>query len=245
MIKIKSLNFFAIKIYYFLVDRILKRILDYISFPIIDTLPKDICEYLQIDKSEYIQSLKTLNYIKSHDGWQKDYDKWLKNSLYYFYDLPIFHRNQKAAFIMDAFLQYFQPKNLKILDFGSGIGTRSLIYAKRNKVTLVEINEKLLDFSKWRFKKYYLKGNFYTQIPKEEKYDIIMLLDVIGHLTDPIKIINKICSSLNKNGILRITFDNRADSEDHIIHRNKEIDFHKIFEENGLKKIFKTRYRKI
>ena len=145
---------------------------------------------------------------------------------------------------MDAFLQYFQPKNLKILDFGSGIGTRSLIYAKKNKVTLVEINEKLLDFSKWRFKKYKLKANFYTQIPKEEKYDIIMLLDVIGHLTDPIETINKICSSLKKNGILRITFDDRANSKDQSIHRNKEIDFHKIFEERGLEKIYKTHYRK-
>ena len=72
-----------------------------------------------------------------------------------------------------------------------------------------------------------------------------MVLDVIGHLTEPVKVMNQICMSLKKNGILRITFDNSNYSWAHSIHRNKEIDFYKIFKENRLIKIYSTHYKKI
>jgi len=140
---------------------------------------------------------------------------------------------------------YFGKKKLKILDFGSGIGTRSFIYAKRNDVTLVEINKKLLDFSEWRFKKYNLKGEFYNKLPKNRKFDLIVLLDVIGHLMEPIKIISELCDSLKKQGILRISFDNLEYSWAGGIHRNKEINFHKLLVEKGLTKINSNYYKKV
>lgn len=109
--KIKIYHFFITKIYNVLVDQILRKLFSIIPFPIVDTLYDDVCEYLQIDTSKYIESIKALEYNKTHDGWQKDYNKWLKNSIYYLYDLPRFHKDQKIALIVDALLQHFQQKN--------------------------------------------------------------------------------------------------------------------------------------
>ena len=217
----------------------------YIPFPIVDNLINDIPKYLQLDKSEFILSLKSLDYLEIYNSYNTDYEKWLKTSLFYFYDLARWHRIEKINFITDWIRQRFEPRNLEILDFGAGIGTRALVYAKRNNITLVEINKRLLDFSKWRFQKYNLKGDFYNEIPVGTKYDVIMVLDVIGHLIDPKKVISRICSSLKKNGYLRITFDNSTESSNRGVHRNKEIDFHSLILKNGLKKIFSNYYVKI
>ena len=214
----------------------------FLPFPIIDELPDDISEYLQINKSELMESIKTGNFKKMSETFHDDYNKWLEINNYYFYDLCNWHLQGKFSFIL---MSLFQPKNLNILDFGSGIGTRALIYSKKNKITLVEINKKMLDFSKWRFMKYDRKADFYTELPKNKKFDMILLIDVIGHLIEPIKHINQICSSLKKNGILEVTFDNFFESSKGYLHRNKEIDFHKLFEERGLIKLDSLHYKKI
>lgn len=210
-------------------------------FPIIDRLPDDICEYLKIDKAKFMESIKTRSHKKNFNDYKEDYDKWLKESNYYFYDLCRWHLQEKFSLSLEFI---FQPKNLKILDFGSGIGTRSLICSKKNAMTLVEINKKLLDFSKWRFKKFHREGEFYLQIPEDKTYDMVMLFDVIGHLMKPIEIISQICSSLKKNGILKVTFDNFYETSLDDRHRNREIDFPKLFRENGLIKIDSMHYKK-
>ena len=217
----------------------------YFPFPLVDNLISEVTEYLQIEKSEFISSINSFKYDEIYNGYKTDYENWLKTSLYYFYDLVRWHRVEKITFITDWVRQHFEPRNLEILDLGAGIGTRALIYAKRNNVTLVEINERLLDFSQWRFQKYNLKGEFCSEIPAGKEYDIIMVLDVIGHLTDPKNTLSRICSSLKKNGFLRITFDNSTESSKGGVHRNKEIDFRKLILKNGLKKSFSTHYVKL
>ena len=103
----------------------------------------------------------------------------------------------------------------------------------------------MLDFSKWRFKKYNRDGDFCLELPKTKKFDRILLIDVIGHIEEPIKIINQICSSLKENGILEVTFDNFNESSKNKLHRNKEVNFHKLFKENGLIKIDLQHYLKL
>jgi len=210
-------------------------------FPIIDKLPDDICEYLNVNKTKFLESIKTGVYRKKYDGYQEDYEKWLKTSDYYFYDLCRWHLKEKSYFVLKSFLQ---PKNLNILDFGSGIGTRALIHSKKNQMTLVELNKRMLDFSKWRFGKYNRKGKFFQYIPEDFKYDIIMAIDVVGHLTDPINIISQIYSALKKNGILSVKIDTFEFTSKKGIHRNKEINFPKLFKELGFKKIDLMHYKK-
>ncbi|MEJ2252293.1 MAG: class I SAM-dependent methyltransferase [Candidatus Lokiarchaeota archaeon] len=218
----------------------------FIPFPLIDNLPSDISEFLNIDKVKFLNLLKNKRYKEIFKGYRKNYKNWLKNSDYYFYDLCRWHQERKIKFFFEYFFPFseFYPKGLDLLDFGSGIGTNSLIYAKRNNVFLVEINEKLLNFSKWRFKKYKRKGHFYSEIPQNKKFDMIILIDVIGHLLEPNKIITKLCASLKPEGILRVTFDNFQKSTDLKLHRNFEIDFHKTFIENGLTQLNKNHYQK-
>jgi len=208
-----------------------------IKFPLIDNLPSDISEYLGINKDEFLYCLKMGSYHEKYRDYKYNYRKWLLNSFYYFYDLCEWHLKDKLGYVLVSIIILFSRKKLKILDFGSGIGTRALIMSRRNEVTLVEINKNLLNFSKWRFKKYNRKADFYPELPKGKIYDIIFLVDVIGHLTEPIKTINQVCSSLKKGGFLKVTFDNFKESSSRDIHRNKEINFHRIFEQKGLSKI--------
>lgn len=211
----------------------------YFPLKIIDDIPNDIIEYLNLDNLEFFNLYR--NY-KSNMGYNKekyDYQTWLLENKYYFFDLYRWHYREKISFIFDFYRQIVKLgwRNLQILDFGSGTGTRSLILARNNYLTLVEINEKLLDFSKWRFKKYDKKAEFSDKIPLDRKYDLILLIDVIGHLTEPIKCIDDICSVLKKNGLLYITFDNFNYTSQNSIHRNKEINFKELLKKKGLVKI--------
>ena len=222
---------------------IIKKIINVFPLPEIDDLPNDICEFLQFDKFKFLKSLKDRIYKGIYNGYKEQYDKWLKSSNYYFYDLCRWHLDGKHSFL---FSNYFtMPKGFNILDFGSGIGTRSLIYSKKNKMTLVEINKKLLAFSEWRFKKYHRTASFYSSIPEKGSYDMVLLVDVIGHLTEPIKVISQIASSLKKNGILYVTLDNFKDSSSQGIHRNKEVNFYDLFKENGLVKLTPNHFKKV
>jgi SAM-dependent methyltransferase len=224
-----------------------KKVINYYPFPIIDDLVKDVCQFLGLEKKKYLNHLYKKDYKTFLAPTSKEseiYEEWLKGSTYYFYDLCQWHQNKKLYFLIK---NLFQPSNLHILDFGSGIGTHSLIYAKKNFITLVEINEMLLDFTKWRFKKFKLinKANFYKKIPKNQRFDMILLMDVIGHLTNPESIISYICSALKEGGILRVTFDNVIDENDDIFHRNKNINFNNLFINNNLKRINKHHYIRI
>ncbi len=73
---------------------------------------------------------------------------------------------------------------------------------------------------------------------------MILLVDVIGHLIEPVKVIFQICSCLKKGGILKVTFDNFNITSNHSIHRNKEVNFHNLFVKFGLSKISPSKYIK-
>lgn len=210
-------------------------------FPIIDNLPDDICEYLHITKPDFLNMIKTGMFRSTYDGYQNDYEKWLQESVYYFYDLCEWHVRTKARFIIRSI---FQPSRKDILDFGSGLGTRALIYAKKNRVTLVEINGKTLDFSRWRFNKYHRDGDFYTKLPSHKEYDVVLLIDVIGHLVEPYVTICDLCNVIKEDGILKVTFDLFQDTDERGIHRNSEIDFDRLFVQNGMSRIDSITYRK-
>ena len=110
---------------------VLINTLYFLPFPIIDDLPDDICDYLQINKSEFMKSIKTNQFKQLIEGFQEDYNKWLLNSNYYFFSLCKWHLQEKFSYVIRSL---FQPKKLRILDFGSGIGTRALVYSKKTEL---------------------------------------------------------------------------------------------------------------
>ncbi len=98
-------------------------------------------------------------------------------------------------------IQAYKKKG-KILDVGAGYGLlSSILYEKGYEIFIIEPNNTA----------YYLKGKKirHYRTPVEEfvsksktKYDVILLMDVIEHLKDPLTVLKKLRFHLNKKGIV-------------------------------------------
>ena len=101
--------------------------------------------------------------------------------------------------VVNIIYQSFKCKGEKILDFGAGIGTLSLIYEnisgiRPNCVELDSVNRKALE----------KKGFKVLESIKHSKtnFDAIFSSNVLEHIKDDEKAILEICKKLNKNGYL-------------------------------------------
>ena len=106
-------------------------------------------------------------------------------------DLAAWHISSKVYIADTLKLQQRFSRNL-VLDFGGGIGTHALANAMSNRVEhvfFVDINQTNRDFVEYRAKKLGV-GNKLTfcetiQETKISKFDTIICLDVLEHLSDP------------------------------------------------------------
>ena len=106
-------------------------------------------------------------------------------------DLAAWHISSKDYIADTLKLQQRFSRNL-ILDFGGGIGTHALANAMSTKVEhvfFVDINQTNRDFVEYRAKKLGVvnKLTFCKTIleTKISKFDTIICLDVLEHLSDP------------------------------------------------------------
>ncbi len=106
-------------------------------------------------------------------------------------DLAAWHISSKNYIADTLKLQQRFSRNL-VLDFGGGIGTHALANAMSNKVEhvfFVDINQTNRDFVEYRAKKLGVgdKLTFCKAIEetKKSRFDTIVCLDVLEHLSDP------------------------------------------------------------
>ncbi len=106
-------------------------------------------------------------------------------------DLASWHISSKAYISDTLKLQQRFSKNL-VLDFGGGIGTHALANAMSGNVEhvfFVDINQTNRNFVEYRSKKLGVdkKISFFKTIQETEvsKFDTIVCLDVLEHLSDP------------------------------------------------------------
>ena len=135
-----------------------------------------------------------LNSIKSIRDMKKNYEsEYIENELTH----PWFKaRTQLFLSILP------QQKNLKILDYGCGTG--NFLNALKNNgycnLFGVEVS-KNENFNKGSFREIQIKSS----IPKDHKYDLILMMDVLEHIEDDCAIINILKSHLNPKGKLIIS----------------------------------------
>ena len=106
-------------------------------------------------------------------------------------DLAAWHISSKDYITDTLKLQQRFSRNL-VLDFGGGIGTHALANAMNSKVEhvfFVDINQTNRNFVEYRAKKLGVdnKLSFYKTIKetKNYKFDTVVCLDVLEHLSDP------------------------------------------------------------
>ena len=106
---------------------------------------------------------------------------------------------KSRVLIFDSILQNLKlKKNIKILDYGSGVGSNIAMLKKYGKVDSLEPNIIATKF---------LKKTFKIKIIKKlkKKYNLILLADVIEHIKNDRKKIKEIFGALNNNGYLILT----------------------------------------
>ena len=107
------------------------------------------------------------------------------------------------------------------LDFGAGVGSGSLLFARHGlEVALADISAPLLEFSQWRFQSRGLPGEFFdlkTRGLPTESFDIVTAMDVFEHLADPVEAVEKLWNVLKRGGFLFGRFHAEPD-EDRPVH---------------------------
>jgi 2-polyprenyl-3-methyl-5-hydroxy-6-metoxy-1,4-benzoquinol methylase len=94
----------------------------------------------------------------------------------------------------------------RYLDFGSGVGSGAILFARHGLVTtLADISATLLRFARWRFARRGLPATFLdlkaSALP-HDAFDMITAMDVFEHLTDPIAAADQLCAALKVGGYL-------------------------------------------
>ena len=126
-----------------------------------------------------------------------------------------------------------KPK--KIIDIGCGIGENSIMLKRAGmNVVLADLDSVSLNFAEFRFKKHGLKYETW-KIDKEEapneKFDVILLFDVVEHLPkEELKIlVDKIIKMKHKDTklMMTITFGN---TEDYPEHFNADLEYKSLVE---------------
>lgn len=115
----------------------------------------------------------------------------------------------------------------KYLDFGSGVGSGTILFARNGfQVYLADISTPLLDFAKYRFKKRMLSAEFIdlkSENLPDHFFDVITVFDVLEHIKDPIGLLTELREQIHDNGIIILNTPFREDKDRpmHIVNNEK------------------------
>ncbi len=103
------------------------------------------------------------------------------------------------------------------LDFGSGVGSGAILFARHGLATsLADISSTLLGFARWRFAQRGLPATFIdlkTSTLPNEAFDLITAMDVFEHLTDPVATVDQLSAALKVGGYIFGRFAAEPDDE--------------------------------
>lgn len=117
------------------------------------------------------------------------------------------------------------------LDFGAGVGSGALLFARHGfPVALADISSPLLRFSAWRFSTRSLSAQYLDLkacgLPSQA-FDLVTAMDVFEHLVDPAAAVEPLWQALKPGGFLfaRLGAESDEDRPQHIVQ-----DFEPTFE---------------
>lgn len=119
----------------------------------------------------------------------------------------------------------------RYLDFGAGVGSGGILFARqRLQTALADVSSSLLHFSAWRLGIRNLDVRYIdlklSGLPSQA-FDVITAMDVFEHLSDPVEEVKTLWKALKPGGFLyaRISPEADEDRPQHIVH-----DFEPTFE---------------
>jgi SAM-dependent methyltransferase len=162
--------------------------------------------------------------VQVDPGSRESIERYYDGNRDYLYDLMEWH----ALRFDDSPLGYVTALDFALrrgckshLDFGSGVGAGTLLFARHGfTVALADISSTLLGFSRWRLERRGIDAEYYdlkAQKLPTDRFDMITAMDVFEHLTDPIAVIDELARALRPGGYLFGRFHADVD-EDHPQH---------------------------
>src|SRR5665213_1808360 len=107
-------------------------------------------------------------------------------------------------------------KNLKPghhLDFGSGVGTASLLFNRCGwQITLADVSTPLLDFARWRLSRSNVPAEFIDlnrDTLEERRYELITAFNTMAHVPNVRQTISELRTALKPEGLLVFDIDAR------------------------------------
>lgn len=154
---------------------------------------------------------------------EDDIKKFYKINTFQPFSLAFWHMTNGQRKLRSRIIELSQGN---ILDYGGGIGDTSLMLAKKGlDVTYADISGKTLEFAQWLMKKNNHPEIKVFDIDKDREriwsrnYDTIISIDVVEHLLQPQKVIERMAEHLNENGRLIITgLSSSGSTDDHPMH---------------------------
>lgn len=178
--------------------------------PEIYSLPADLASYLYISKPEELMAEIAKGKLALAELWEKKPTGQSDLQFYrrkdvgqaYIRDLGLWHINPKIAQLFSGNLASYKNKGLRILDFGSGIGTTALMLSEGNEVDCLEPNWTLRDFTEYRAKRHGRRIGFITGDLPKGSHDLALCIHVLEHLEKPEEAAAKIHAALKPGGLL-------------------------------------------
>jgi len=168
------------------------------------TLLADFMEYQGIsDEAEAHRQFKQAE-LTAKQQWLElrpqtaaDKARFYRQADYYIADLTHWLlRDSAVAAFLNMLRQYLSKYQLRtVLDYGCGIGTQGLALAEAGaEVTLMDIEGPVWDYAQWRAKKHGLfdKVRWAPLAPILDEYDLMLCVDVIGHVPDPFRLLDEL-----------------------------------------------------
>lgn len=150
-------------------------------------------------------------------------------------------------FHSEGIIKDYKPNiNIKLLEFGAGLGGDLINFEKRGFTNLhfFEISKICIEFMSFLKKKYQLKINILQELEKD--YDIIFSIDVIEHIPNQKEVMEDLFKRLKVGGVFFLGYHFTPKGEEgRPSHYEEKHPISKLFEENGFKQITSSVYKKI
>ena len=225
----------------------------FVPHQIIELGVSDIVDITGEDRNDILEKLKigygnaklVEKWLSTNPTNKEERDLYYRTAYEYLYDLCAYNAWEETLIRYNSIVEISRGK--KVLDFGGGIGTLSLLlYSLGIDTTYYDLGGCNSDFAIKRFKKYNTNIKWclddYRKI--KETFDVIVFFDVLEHLEDPVRVVKDVSGLLSCDGGLIYIFAPFSAIESHPMHLipngKKYIDFSefdKELKDNNILKI--------
>ena len=165
---------------------------------------------------------------------------------------PNFQRWQKAREISDDRAKFVQkiisteilPEGLFILDIGAGEGNTSRLFAQKNFVVSLEPKPERIRKIIRKDSLQPVMADTYKLPFKPDSFDLIILQDVMEHLTVSEELVEGLTGQVKENGIIYLSTPNRLSLFNIVADPHWGLPFLSLFKRDQIKKYFLKIFRK-